>query len=78
MVSNRKETGRKPSLQLIMALEGFFIQPSKKLPSPRARASTNSRMDFHASGQSPSGQVPSVLTHEVPVCMSHVCSIGFS
>ena len=27
-VSSRKLTGRKPSLQLIMALWGFFIQPS--------------------------------------------------
>ena len=26
--SSRKLTGRKPSLQLIMALLGFFIQPS--------------------------------------------------
>ena len=40
-----------------MALIGFFIHPSKKLPSPLARDSTNGLMDSHAEGHNPKGAV---------------------
>ena len=70
--------GRKPSLQLIIALMGFRIHPSKKLPSPRDNDSTNGRIDSQADGQNPSGQRPSSEIHVSPMLTEQACSIGFS
>ena len=57
---------------------GFFIQPSKKLPSPRASASTNSRIEPQADSHRPSGRFPSTEIQLCPRRTSQAWRIGFS
>lgn len=78
IVSNRKLTGRKPSLQEIMAEWGFFIQPSKKLPPPLASSITNWLMLSQALSHKPSGFCPSQEIKTCPSLISQLCSMGFS
>lgn len=65
-------------MQLMSALWGFFIQPSKKLPLPAASSSTNQRIDSHALSQRPSGCTPSMAIHCCPSQTLQACSMGFS
>lgn len=58
IVSKKKLTGRKPSLQEIMADFGFFIQPSKKFPPPAASSFTKDSILPQALSQKSCGISP--------------------